>query len=275
MAELAPSSNACYESCIRIMKNASVDPMNTETTTAWILENKKAKTTQKNYFSALQYWLKPLDGSETQRTFYRNKIRELATEIIDHYESQQLSEREAVKFAPWSEIQTFVKKILENVDVLDVDKLLIRFYIEMPPVRLDYSNLAIHKSAPTEDKGNYIVVYKSSTYVVINDHKTSKTYGALRKTLPAPLARSVRLFLKLNPEMTVLFPYSQKSLGKRIVRIFKTATDKYIGVGVLRHSYVSDFLSKAPSLKACRALARDMGHSVLLQQHYRRLEQES
>lgn len=274
MTAIAESSNSLYGTCIEIMTDAGVDPYDFEKTINWIQTNKKALSTQKNYLCSVQYWLRGHENVEKACGEYRKKIRDLADQILEAYKSQELSEREKQKYESWDVLKGYAEKILNDVTVLDYDKILIGLYTFLPPVRLDYCNLRLYTEKPETDAGNYIVCNKTECYVRLNDHKTSKKYGALENKIPKVLARRIRLFMKSNPEVTVLYEFSEKVLHKRIERLFRKYTEKRIGVCVLRHSYISWFLDRAPSLKKCEALAKQMGHSTMLQQYYRRIRSE-
>ena len=83
------------------------------------------------------------------------------------------------------------------------------------------------------------------------------------------------MFREFNPDVNVLFEYTEKALAKRIERIFRKYSEgKKVGVCVLRHAYISHFLDGAPGLRECTALAKKMGHSATLQQYYRRLDKK-
>lgn len=275
MAEVAKSSNALYEKCIEIMKRDGVNPVDAEKTIAWVCENKKAETTQKNYLCSIQYWLRGTEGAETAGKEYRKKIKELADKITERYKDQALTKKEEKNYTTWNTILEHSEKILKDASLPDMDKLLIALYTLLPPVRLDYCNLAVYDTAPTEDKGNYVVINDTEAYVRINEHKTAKKYGALQNSMPKKLARRFRVFKEFNPDVEVLFEMSEKALAKRIERLFrKYSAGKKIGVCVLRHSYISHFLDSAPGLRECTALAKKMGHSATLQQYYRRLDKK-
>ena len=184
MAEVAKSSNALYEKCIEIMKRDGVNPLETEKTIAWVLENKKAETTQKNYLCSIQYWLRGTEGAETAGKEYRKKIKELADKITERYKDQALTEKEEKNYLHWTKILEYSEKILKDATLPDVDKLLVALYTYLPPVRLDYCNLALYDCAPSEDKGNYLVINDKEAYVRLNEHKTAKKYGALQNNIP-------------------------------------------------------------------------------------------
>ena len=253
------------------MKRDSLDPLQAEACIAWICANKKALTTQKNYLCSIQYWLREKEHAEEARTAYRKKIKELAEAIVERYKDQELSAKEEKTFLEWNTVQEYAEKILKDVGLPDLDKLLVAFYTLLPPVRLDYCNLALYDTKPSEDKGNYVVINDTEAYVRINEHKTAKKYGALQNKLPKRLVRRIRVFRELNPDVNVLFQFTEKGLARRIARLFRRYTEKEIGVCVLRHSYISHFLEGAPGLRECNALAGQMGHSATLQQYYRRL----
>ena len=65
-----------------------------------------------------------------------------------------------------------------------------------------------------------------------------------------------------------------KNFSQTLTGAFKKPTAKMISVDILRHSYISDFLSKSRSDKEKNDVATRMGHSEKLQSRYRRLDIE-
>jgi hypothetical protein len=260
------------------MSEAGLDPLVPEGVIAWVCANKKTENTQKNYLTSAIAWTKALpDGKEKEAALkmYREKVKELSDINTGRYMDQTLTEREATKYMKWSEILKNVQKAYADRDCLDSDKLLMAMYTELPPVRLDYSNLQIFiESVPTDTKTNYVVLKDKDSYVTINDYKTAKKHGPITNALPESLEKRLRLYLAGHPEDKILFPGTDHALGERITRLFKKYCGRAIGSSVLRHSYISDFLSHAPSYRQCEELSHKMGHTVQLQTFYRRLEKK-
>lgn len=278
MTTLSDLTKVAYEGNLRIMHNAKLNLFDHEATLKWILENKKTENTQKNYIAAAVAFVKANEDArkETALAAYRKKMTELAKVNLSRYEDQAFTEREEKKYVKWADIQKGVEAAYADSDCLDSDKLLLGFYTEMSPLRLDYGNLAVFaNTVPEGTKGNYIVLKATGSQVIINDHKESKIYGAIKKDLPASLDRRLALYIAGNPETKVLFPYDEKALSKRLVRLFRKYCGRDVGCCMLRHSYITHFLASGPSYRKCQELAKSMGHSVQLQTFYRRLPRES
>jgi hypothetical protein len=275
--ELSIHTNAMYSGNIRIMTAAGLDPLDGEALIKWVMDNKKTTNTQKNYISSAIAWVKP--STDTRRdaayTLYKAKIRDLAIINLDRYKEQTFTEREEKKYLKWPEIIKGVKTGYADSDCLDSDKLLMAFYTELPPVRIDYTNMAIYNDkVPEGTKGTYVVLKKEKSYVAITEYKEAKKWGAIINELPKSLEHRLRLYIAGHPEETMLFQYSEKALGCRLTRLFKKYCGRNIGCCVLRHSFISHFLESAPSYRECESMARKMGHSTALQTFYRKLDKK-
>jgi hypothetical protein len=276
MTELSEKTLKQYDTCIRILEAAKVDPLKHEETLKWMAENRPTISTQKNYLAAVVHWVRKMEGSEAALAAYRARMTELQEKIINAYKDQELTEREKSKYLEWPKIAEAYTKALEDATLLDSDKLLMGFYTQLPPLRLDYCNIAVyHKAAPKDASGNYVVVKKKGSFVHISEHKTAKKNGTIENVLPDAFGRRLRLYLKSNEGTTHLFQMDEKTMSKRICRLMNKYAGKPLGPSMLRHSYISHFLDSAPSLRACEELAKNMGHSVMLQQYYRRLRDPS
>lgn len=260
------------------MAEAGLEPLKAKVLIDWVVANKKTENTKKNYLTSAIAWVKTLaDGKEKEAALkmYREKIVELARINTGRYMDQTLTEREAAKYMKWEEILAGVQKAYADRECLDSDKLLLAMYTEMPPLRLDYANLAIYMdSVPEGTKGNYVVLKEKGSYVTISEYKESKKYGPITNVLPKSLEERLRLYLAGHPDQTVLFEVTEQALGERLIRLFKKYCGRPIGCCVLRHSYISHFLAGAPSFRKCQELAAQMGHSIQLQTFYRRMEKK-
>jgi hypothetical protein len=277
MSELSELTKSAYAGNIRLMKAAGLDPLDAAALIKWVVTNKKTDNTKKNYISSAIAWVKSCEDARREPAYelYKTKIRELAAINTERYKDQTLSEREAEKYLKWSEIKKGVEKAYADSDCLDTDKLLMGFYTEMPPLRLDYASLAVFDgSVPEGTKGNYVVLKDEGSYVMISEYKMAKKHGNIRNVLPKSLTTRLRLYLAGHPETTTLFPYTEKALGGRLVRLFRKYCGREIGACVLRHSYISHFLESAPSYRQCEELSRQMGHSVMIQTFYRKMEKK-
>jgi hypothetical protein len=252
-------------------KELNLDPKTPDITIPKVMSLPKSTSTLRGYLSALHHSVK---GNPNLMKPYSDKIKELGNIDKVKDKKQELSETEVLKYMKWPEILEAVKRIKTYKIVSDSDKLLLDFYTMMPPKRADYSGLKVYNTPPTVDTGNYIVIQpKKESYVKINNHKTEKTYGPIHTVLPAPLKKSVTAYLKKYPDTKTLWPgMSDAQFSNHIASIFVPFTGKRIGINILRHAYISNFLEAAPPLLEKEAVAKHMGHSVAEQELYRRLD---
>ena len=269
---LSEVSKSSYYTNIERFKRLGVNPANTEETMKYI-ESKKSVNTQKTYLVSILKWIGENPALGAQRVFYREKVRELNEATMETYKDQKLSETEKKKYVQWSFILETAKQLYADPYVSDDAKLLVALYTELPPVRNDYVNLRILRAEPETDEGNYVVLRRKNAYIKLNNHKTAK-FSSIQNKLPPALKRRFMEYARDHPTETTLFKMEENAMSKRITRIFGRYSDKLIGVNILRHSYISHFLDKAPSLRAMEELAKQMGHSVALQQLYRKMKDD-
>ena len=257
------------------MTDAGVDIMNPSETIKWIVENKKAESTRKTYMCAVVHEIKamaPTDATRAAHLEYRKDIHKYSLSLAEKMKDQKLSESEMKKFVDWKTILGTTAKLYADKSASDESKLLAAFYTMIPPVRADIGNLQIYKKPPTEDKDNYVVIRNKDPYLKINNYKNANVYGAITSPIPKELVSMIRANLKKDPTNLKLFPYDEKKLSAQVINLFSRLTGKRVGINMLRHSYITEFLSTAPSIRDMEALAKRMGHSTALQQLYRRLD---
>ena len=272
---LSEASLALYNLCNRIMKEADVDITKSAETIAWINANKKAQSTRKTYFCSAIHELKKMDKTDeitAAYDAYRKEVHKYSVSLSEKMKDQKLSESETKKFVDWKTIVAAAEKLYADKSASMEDKLLAAFYTMIPPVRADIGELQIYKNDPMLTTENYVAVRNKDAVLVINNYKNAHVYGAIRSVIPKQLVSMIRAHLKKNPTALKLFPYSAKDLSRKVIKLFNRLTGKKVGINMLRHAYISEFLSTAPSIRDMEALAKRMGHSTALQQLYRRLD---
>lgn len=201
------------------------------------------------------------------RAVYKKLTKDLAEKAL-----KQSKEGKEDKSIDWPTVLATAEKIQADEDIPTETKLLVSLYTELPPVRNDYVKLRIYKKAPKTDEGNYIIVNASRGEIVINEHKTCKEYGALRRTLPDRLRSRFHEYVKENPDKTHLFNVTTQCVSRWIAEAFLKHCGKRIASTSLRHSYISEFRKGDKSLLEKKSLARSMGHDLWLQELYREIE---
>jgi hypothetical protein len=189
----------------------------------------------------------------------------------------------------WLPLKTLKKLAKEKKDEFnEQDNLLIACYTLMPPVRLDLHDVKIIRSAFIDpetkrpegitEKQNYIRIYKKSgrtyTDLVLNEYKTSKTYGIFNERLPKPITD---LILKLPVSQSHLFQKkggeafsSPETFGVYLRTVFKKLTGKNMSVDLLRHIYLTEFRKGEKTEERKQKIARKMMNSVAEQTNYLR-----
>lgn len=194
------------------------------------------------------------------------------TKALSEKAVKQSKEGREDRSLEWPKVLETAEKIQADEDIPTETKLLVSLFTELPPVRNDYVKLRIYKKAPKTDEGNYIIVNASRGEIVINEHKTCKEYGALRRSLPDGLRNRFHEYVKENPDKTHLFNVSPQCVSNWISKAFFKHCGKRIASTSLRHSYISEFRKGDKSLIEKKTLARSMGHDLWLQELYREIE---
>lgn len=120
--------------------------------------------------------------------------------------------------------------------------------------------------------GNKIVLEGKRVSLVLNEYKTSKTYGTVCIDLEEKTAREIRMHVTSNPR-TYLFenrfgrPFSDNAFGKWSNKVIQDATgNSKINVQTLRHLYITcrDFKTYGERVD----IARTMCHNAAMGMQY-------
>lgn len=271
MTELSKHTIAKYERCVRIFntKYPGVDTKNPENVIKALKSDYK-ESSIRCFLSAFHDIYRKKGDAATMK-LYSAIISKKIKEELDETSKQELTETEKENYLTWDEILKAAIAIQADPKVSDEYKLIVSFYTLLPPVRLDYARLKIYATKPDEDVGNYLVYDKADPFIKINEHKTAKAYGAIVHKMPEALRTQFMDYLAKNPKRTTLFDVSELTFGKRIFAIFQKQTGKRIGVNILRHAFVSKFRDGEKPYVEKIGVAKAMGHSVAMQEMYRRI----
>ena len=197
----------------------------------------------------------------------------------------KLSKREQINYLPWEEIIKFrpVDTPLNNIIYI--------LYTFLPPRKCDYQNTIIRFGDPDiynlDESYNYYLPnqhtlifkrYKTEaiyrTQIInLNDADTSyASYSIVKKTLSDYIDHA-------KPEDGApLIPTKHNKLYTNITPLIKsvfTIQNKKLTANLLRHSFLSWFLSKARTTELMTKVAFIMAHSVDMQSKYRKLDQHT
>jgi hypothetical protein len=216
---------------------------------------------------------------------------EKVMEEIKGNPKQDKTEKEEENWIPLKTLKKLAKDRKEEFN--EQDNLLIAIYTLMPPVRLDLHDVKIVRSAFIDEetkrpegiseKQNYIRIYKKSgrtyTDLVLNEYKTSKTYGIFNERLPKPITD---LILQLPVSQSHLFQKkggdafsSPETFAVYLRSVFKKLTGKNMSVDLLRHIYLTDFRKGEKTEERKQKVAKKMMNSVSEQTQYLRKNDQS
>ena len=134
------------------------------------------------------------------------------------------------------------------------------------------TNKNTNTNVPVDVGGNKIVIEGKRVRLVLNEYKTSKTYGTVCIDLEERTAREVRMHVASNPR-TYLFenrfgrPFSDNAFGKWSNKVIQDATgNSRINVQTLRHLYITcrDFKTYGERVD----IARTMCHNAAMGMQY-------
>lgn len=172
---------------------------------------------------------------------------------------------------------TDLRQKCDELEDGSIEKLLIAFYIYVPPVRADHYATEILKFGEIPSQPNYIFYSDSKAYLKITDFKTANIYKSIEYELPPELYTQLSLSLKQMPRKYLFVsdigrPFNRDSFSKwasmKLMRIFK----KEFTLTMFRHIYISD-LDLNSSTEILFDIGRKMGHSLTQQHLYKWKEQ--
>jgi len=234
----------------------------------------KSEETRIQQFQSLASILIVLRSFTSTYKFYSEQsvsMRQTKDSIDDQ---NLLTKREQANFLPWAKI----KKIKpDNVH----DEALIGLYTLLPPRRLEYRIMKLTTSEEDLDnKFNYLLLNgrNKPVKVIFLNYKTSSKFGKQEFSLSRVLSGKLKAYIieaGLN-DGDFLFGKSKteayKSFSSYVTKVFKKYTGKSLSVNLLRHSFISWYLKKTHSLAEQKVVANKMGHSVMMQLKYNRLD---
>jgi hypothetical protein len=207
---------------------------------------------------------------------YREAFLKITKQLTEEAKGQTMTEKEKEKWMTWPQFQAAGVKIMNNAELSLETRILAGLCTQIPPARLDYTKLAIYTgSTPADVTGNFIEVRYNGTMsmeVFIQDHKTAKAWGTLRRILPRDLVKLIyEWMIPCGPNPVLFEDLTPAALGKRVSRMFEIHTGKPATMNTLRHAYSTHRRDGELSLRAKNELSMTMGHSVTMSDMYRRI----
>ncbi len=221
------------------------------------IKNLKVKQNTKNaYLQGISVVLKSLGPRYKKLYKIYSEESTLQTNTLKTKTDMNLKDE---KFVEWKTIKDLWD--VENTE----DRALMGLYLLQPPRRLEYKTL-IYKGDETKDN-----TY-SKGILTINNYKTKKTYGFYTTKLPVELEKALNKYIKEKKIKKGERLFQMKNFGQKLTNTFKKYyKEQKISANVLRHSYISWFLSTRPTIAHRKQIAMMMGHDISTQTTYDRV----
>lgn len=204
-----------------------------------------------------------------QKKPYTDMAQSLRKSCSQEAVSQTLKEHRTKQMLKWFDVLALNNKAKEALSPQDY--LIYCLYTLQPPVRADYANMKIIKYYSKKYKDdttqNYCLLHKDTGKFIFNVYKTAKRYGQVIVDIDDDL---LGLIQRTCTGASVLLPgvNTNNTLSKRVISIFETLAGKKMGIGLLRHSYITSYLATTHRITDKAILAYCMMHSWVQQEAY-------
>ena len=272
---LTESSKKKYDQAIKRLKDAGYDIENQPAEVIEWVKKQGAATAQIVYYSAIKYELNKADKPGPVPKVYQNELDRLSGERKVASKSQELTERQKPNFVPFPELMEVQRRLRDKQEKSDADfkdYLIASLYTLQPPVRADYGQIEVFGKRSLDRKGNELIWGQKSKppYFVFRVYKTAKTYGAVELKVSPALAEVItQWFAHLGgtPKYLLGRAVEPADLLPLIAHAFRS-TKKDIGVNLLRHAYITEFMKTPRTIKEREELAMKMLHDKDTQEKY-------
>jgi len=117
---------------------------------------------------------------------------------------------------------------------------------------------------------------ESQTILLIRNHKTTKSYGTLKRVFTGKMVDILRNSGTKEPREWLFTtkggtPYSESGFSSWKTSVFKDAFGRSVTTNSLRHEYISSIDRQNQSINDAKLLASAMGHGLYTQRQYVRL----
>jgi hypothetical protein len=231
-------------------------------------------STKKLYISAILNELKDLEKPIPK--LYNDVMVSLKEKANKKADSQKLTEAQEENAMTWSDILIAYHKFKEEVkkdNIIDYrDFMILSLYILNDPARADYNDMRIYTSSPPKDAtGNFMIWTSRKKEFIFQDYKTSTKYGKINVDISKELRKVIKHWLSINPDKDWLMggELTPSWLSLRIRIIMKRLTGKEVGINILRHARITEYLGDQKSINEKKPLAHNMMHSIAVQEQYK------
>lgn len=291
-ADMAEGTKKVYASQLRSVLHILTPKGGQPPSLSWVVCNPKPvlakinkaydnKRTKEGMVVAIKSLFKHVVGLKEKHPECYAKWKKAVANFIADFKHQRLqaepTERERKNWVPWPKVLEAERDLSESA-YGSWDHLLLAMYCLIEPLRQNYGDVRLAKKDLGNDC-NFIVVPKSPgqpARLVLNHYKTAAKYGRFERELPTELWEVIEASLQEHPRDYLFVdsagnPYAkQNSFTQYSNRTLAGIFGKKFTVSMMRHSYISniDFNEEIPATLFEKA--KNMTHSVAMQQMYRR-----
>ena len=279
--ELASTSLSAYQGCLKRL-NAVLSNADFIESPKEVIEEVKSMypnlSTQKVYISALMHFVKSKNIDTWN--IYKQYFDKIRPTIDRQATSQSLNRSAQTLYVSWDilkEAENLAIKKYKADELSLSDTLIVLLYTEQAPVRADYGQMEfIGDSRNAKNPNvNYCLLRATKPIFIFQAYKTARSYGRVE----IPIKRKVYdLLIERYEEMrekgsNLVFTENQPNFSARVKKVFNELIGKAIGISLIRHSYITNFLKKNPSIHLKQEVAKNMLNSVAVQEAYRVLDE--
>ena len=297
MTKLAPNTIKNYKHFINILikklglgEDYSTKLNNAKRVIKIIRKKYKSTNTRKSYISNIRVLIKEHKEWNIEVKAikeYEEAFKEEAEKVRQELETNKTNIKQQENWLEWPKIIDYRDEYEKKKwkDWKDYQKyVLISLYTYMPPTRAEnYTKMRIVKQKSEANMKENTIVSGEVTVFVFNKYKTYKTYGSQTVIIPKKLVKILKEWIKIKPSGEYLLvqddgktPMNADNVSKRLKNIFKEMTkDKNLNfsIDMLRHSFLSHFMSTHKLLAVRKEVARIMGHNIETQLQYIKKDQ--
>jgi hypothetical protein len=237
-------------------------------------------SSNKTYLSAILWYVK--DKSKSAYDAYKAEIDKLRPQVALKETNQTLTKTQEENYIKWSILKNAGRSALKMYNegkISLADALVCLLYTEQVPVRADYINMLFIRDIrkATNKNTNYCLLRVRNPVFIFQEYKTASKYGrVIIKIKPVVYKLLVERYNQVVDEKADnhLFTDDQPNFSRRVKNAFNKVVDKEVSINLIRHSFLTDFLSKNPSLHKKQEVAVMMMNSPAVGEAYRVLNEE-
>jgi hypothetical protein len=220
--------------------------------------------TRKSYVSAILHVLK--GRSEKERKPYTDMLSKLWSEIK---KPQTLGGERHDEMLSWKDVLSLRNDAKDKLS--PEEYLTYCLYTLNPPARADYAGMELsakYTIGMRRDRTkNYCILGDKNAYFIFNVYKTATKHGQVRVDASPELFQVLRDTTQVSSGQ-LLSVQTPNALTKRVIRIFEKLSGKKMGIGLLRHSFITDYLAQPRPIQEKEIVARKMMHTWITQETY-------